>query len=172
MFSSNYQLLINQIRYLHKGQGFFFLIFGGHESFWGATDTPVLDFWQHLPWVSKPGWIPCLHASSPACHEFLRFTSSVIPADCKEVSMAAGRVQYMLQRTKFHLHLIIVIRKRKRLKYKSVSTSVLCEFAFRQSLDCRRVTYQLLLILAILCIPRNQVRLLPSARACRYTQVY
>ena len=26
--------------------------------FRGATDTPVLDFWWHLSWVSKPGWIP------------------------------------------------------------------------------------------------------------------
>ena len=24
---------------------FFFLIFGGHMSFFGATGTPVLDFW-------------------------------------------------------------------------------------------------------------------------------
>ena len=34
---------------------FFFLIFGGHKSFCGATDTPVLDFWWCLTWVSKPG---------------------------------------------------------------------------------------------------------------------
>ena len=26
----------------------------------GFTDTPVLDFWWHLPWVSKPGWINSL----------------------------------------------------------------------------------------------------------------
>ena len=26
----------------------------------GATDTSDLDFWWHLPWVSKPGWIPSL----------------------------------------------------------------------------------------------------------------
>ena len=25
----------------------------------GATDTPFLDFCWRLPWVSKPGWIPC-----------------------------------------------------------------------------------------------------------------
>ena len=30
------------------------------SPFRGATDTPVLDFWWCLPWVSKPGWIPCL----------------------------------------------------------------------------------------------------------------
>ena len=33
------------------------------------------------PWVSKPGWIPRLHALSPVCKEFLRFTSGVTPAD-------------------------------------------------------------------------------------------
>ena len=38
----------------------FFKIFGRHKSFCGATDTPVLDFWWHMPWVSKPGWIPLL----------------------------------------------------------------------------------------------------------------
>ena len=31
-----------------------------------STDTPVLDFWWGVPWVSKPGWIPRLCASSPA----------------------------------------------------------------------------------------------------------
>ena len=45
------------------------------SSFCGATDTSVLDFWWRLPRVSKPGWIPRLHALSPACHEFLRFPS-------------------------------------------------------------------------------------------------
>ena len=27
---------------------------------YGVTDTPVLVFWWHLPWVLKPGWIPCI----------------------------------------------------------------------------------------------------------------
>ena len=27
------------------------------SPFCGATDTSVLDFWWHLSWVSKPGWI-------------------------------------------------------------------------------------------------------------------
>ena len=38
---------------------------------------------------SKPGWIPRLRALSPACNEFLRFTSGATPADCVKVSMAA-----------------------------------------------------------------------------------
>ena len=39
---------------------FFEKKFGGHKSFYGATDTPVLDFWWHLFWVTKSGWIPLL----------------------------------------------------------------------------------------------------------------
>ena len=54
--------------------------------FRGVIDTPVLDFLWHLPWVSKPGWIP--FACFLTCVIF-RFTSGVIPADCMEVSMAA-----------------------------------------------------------------------------------
>ena len=36
----------------------------------GATNTPVLDFWWRLPWVSKPGWIPCMlsHLCAPHIH--------------------------------------------------------------------------------------------------------
>ena len=44
---------------------------------------PLFWIWCRLPWVSKPGWI-------------LRFTSGATPADCIEVSMAAGRVPYIL----------------------------------------------------------------------------
>ena len=58
------------------------------RPFRGATDTPILDFWWCLLWVSRPGWIPSLCASSPVHSEFLRFTSGVTPANCIEVSMA------------------------------------------------------------------------------------
>ena len=37
------------------------------STFCGATDTPVLNFWWRLLWVSKPGWISRLHAS-PQIH--------------------------------------------------------------------------------------------------------
>ena len=40
-----------------------------------------VDFWRHLPWVSKPGWIPLLHASSPVCNRFLKYTPGATPAD-------------------------------------------------------------------------------------------
>ena len=41
------------------------------SPFRGATDTPLLDFWWHLPWVSMPGWIPfCMlsHLCDPQIH--------------------------------------------------------------------------------------------------------
>ena len=65
------------------------------SPFFGATDTPVLDFWRSLPWVSKPGWIPHLHASLPAHNRCLRFTSGATPADFLAASMAASHVPYM-----------------------------------------------------------------------------
>ena len=55
-------------------------------TFHGAIDNPVFDFWWRLPWVSKPGWIP--FACFLAC-VILRFTSSVTPTECIQVSMAA-----------------------------------------------------------------------------------
>ena len=54
-----------------------------------CTDTPVLDFWLYLLWVSKSGWIPWLHTSSPSCNGALRFTCGVTPADSLMASMAA-----------------------------------------------------------------------------------
>ena len=39
---------------------FFFLILEDISPFCVATHTLVLDFWWHLPWVSKPGWICCI----------------------------------------------------------------------------------------------------------------
>ena len=59
------------------------------SPFRGVTDTPVLDFWWCLLLVSKPGWIPYLHAFSPACNKFPRFTSSATPANLLLASMAA-----------------------------------------------------------------------------------
>ena len=35
----------------------FYKVFGGHMSFFGATDTPVFDFWWRLFWGSKPEWV-------------------------------------------------------------------------------------------------------------------
>ena len=43
------------------------------KSFLWATDTPALDFWWCLPWVSKLWWIPCrlCHLSDPQIHRHL-----------------------------------------------------------------------------------------------------
>ena len=47
------------IPYFHKN------VFGDLSHFCAATDTPVLKFWGRMLWVSKPEWIPHLHAFSP-----------------------------------------------------------------------------------------------------------
>ena len=45
-------------RVLHTFFKFFFNdFFVGHMSFFGATGTPVLDFWWHLLWGLKPEWV-------------------------------------------------------------------------------------------------------------------
>ena len=59
------------------------------RPFRGATDTPALDFRWHLPWISKPWWIPCTLTFSHTCNGFIRFTSGVPPGDCSGVSMVA-----------------------------------------------------------------------------------
>ena len=61
------------------------IFFEGHQSFFEATDTPILDFWWRLPRVSKSqGGSPYLHASLPG---FLRLTSGATSADLLAASM-------------------------------------------------------------------------------------
>ena len=76
---------------------FFFLLLFFEDTcpFCGATYTPVLDFWWHLPWVSKPRWI--LLACFLACIPLLLFTSDVTPADLLMASMVAYFVSYTHQ---------------------------------------------------------------------------
>ena len=62
-------------------RGLFKNKFRGHQPFCRATDTPVLDFWCQLPWVSKPVSIPFLDTLSLASNGFLRFTFGVTPTD-------------------------------------------------------------------------------------------
>ena len=57
--------------------------------FYGATDTPVLDFWWCLPWVDRS--LACFLT----CMLFVRFTSSVTPADLLMSSIAGSHVPYM-----------------------------------------------------------------------------
>ena len=76
----------------HFSQHTFFLKkFKNISPFRWVTDTPVLDFYSRLPWVSKPGWIPFYSFLACVTLRFtlgvtLRFTSGVTPAG---VSMAA-----------------------------------------------------------------------------------
>ena len=56
----------------------FLSIFVGpiHMSYFGGTGTPVLDFWWHFPWVSKPEWVlPYSHCGGKCNVHFLRSTS-------------------------------------------------------------------------------------------------
>ena len=62
------------------------------SPFCGATDTPVLDFWWRLLWVSKSEWVlPYLSLVEAYVlhYMYLRFTSGVTPADLLVASMAA-----------------------------------------------------------------------------------
>ena len=58
------------------------------SPFCGATDTPVLDFWWCLLWVSKPEWA-ALFALDGGVHVSLRFTSGLTPANLLVAGMAA-----------------------------------------------------------------------------------
>ena len=63
--------------------------FGRHMSLCGATNAPVLHFWWHLLWVSKPEWA-ALFILGRSIHDvhFLRFTSRATPADLLVANMA------------------------------------------------------------------------------------
>ena len=66
----------------------FFLKKGRQKSFLRGHWYPCFDFWWHLLWVSKQGWIPvCFIACT--CNEFLGFTSGATPADFLATNMAA-----------------------------------------------------------------------------------
>ena len=58
-------------------------------SFYGVTDTPVLNFWWHVLWVSKPEWA-ALFAIDGGVHvtHSLRFTTGAIPTKLLVASVA------------------------------------------------------------------------------------
>ena len=59
-----------------------FLIFEDKIPFCGATDTPVLDFWCRLLWVSKPEWAAFLMLSRGVhVTSSLRYISGATSAD-------------------------------------------------------------------------------------------
>ena len=59
----------------------FLKIFGGHMSFYGATNTSALDVWWCLRWVSKPEWV-ALFTLGRGEHDVHspKFTSGATPA--------------------------------------------------------------------------------------------
>ena len=62
------------------------------SNFCEKTETPVLVLVMSTMGF-KPRMHPHLHASSPACNEFLRFTSDVTHADHSTAKMAAKAYQ-------------------------------------------------------------------------------
>ena len=83
----NYQAVTGIQKSLCCYIDFFFKKIGGHQDFCGTIDSPVLEIWWNLAWVSKARWIPC--SSLSAYKAFLRSTSDVIPADLLTTSAAA-----------------------------------------------------------------------------------
>ena len=76
-------LLVRNLYYLISFFFFFFFFFLNsffvghiHMSYFGATGTPVLDFWWRLLWVSKPEWVlPYSHCGGECNVHSLRSTS-------------------------------------------------------------------------------------------------
>ena len=58
----------------------------GHSPFCGANEIPALDFYWHLPWFSKPEWIPHLHAMDSSYSPLVRNLLISWPWLCNEYS--------------------------------------------------------------------------------------
>ena len=60
------------------------------SPFCRVTDTPVLDFWWHLLWISKPEWAPLFTLGNGICVTVpWDSPSGVTPANLLAASMAA-----------------------------------------------------------------------------------
>ena len=72
------------------------------SPFCGATDTPVLDFWLCLLWVSKPEWVASFILGR-GVHDIcsLRFISGATPVNLLAASMAASHFPTCM----FHYHI-------------------------------------------------------------------
>ena len=64
-------------------QNFFFLnkLLEDMSPFCGATDTPILDFWWRLLWVSKPEWVLPYSSLAEAYLLCYTFNAELIPAE-------------------------------------------------------------------------------------------
>ena len=68
----------------------FFLFLEDTSPFYRETDTPVLEFWWCLLWVSKPEWTALfVFSGGILVTHTLRFTSGATPADHLVASIAA-----------------------------------------------------------------------------------
>ena len=66
--------IITQSRFFFRKNSFF--VGDIHMSYFGATGTPVLDFWWRFLWVLKPEWVlPYSHCEGECNVHFLRSTS-------------------------------------------------------------------------------------------------
>ena len=69
----------------------FFLKFGGHMWTHRAPDTPILDFWRCVLWISYPEWAALLALDRGVCDvHYLRFTSGTTPTELLTASMVAS----------------------------------------------------------------------------------
>ena len=60
-------------------------------SFYRAIDTPVLDFWRCVLWVSYPEWAALFVLDRGVCDiHCLRFSSGATPTDLLTASMVAS----------------------------------------------------------------------------------
>ena len=74
------------------------------SPFSGATDTPVLDFWWRLLWVSKQEWAALFKFGRGICvTHSLRFTSGVTPVDLLVASKAAEPEWHSICPTHCHM---------------------------------------------------------------------
>ena len=76
---------------------FFKINFCWTHGHFGATDTPVLDFWWCLLWVSKPEWAALFTQFGRGVHDihYLRFTSCATLLPVYMASIAASRFPHM-----------------------------------------------------------------------------
>ena len=78
--------------------------------------------------ISKPGWIPRLHAPSLACNGFLRFTSGATPAELLRTSMADEPFEiHVLEHILTILYCILHINRTTKLLFEiKLQLSELC----------------------------------------------
>ena len=107
-----------QVKSTIKKKFFLNFFWADTSPFCGVTDTPVLGIWWCMLWISKPGWIPHLGASSLACNGFLRFTSGVTLADFLAASMAAEPFEiHVLEHIRTILYCILHINRTTKLLF-------------------------------------------------------